>query len=480
MIEKEGEMVKRIAGKEFKEMLRDGRFRWASAIVFALLLASMVMGAKHHREVRRQHDLAQAETRDQWLRQPAKNPHSAAHYGIYAFKPKMLPAMLDRGVDPFTGQAVWLEAHKQNEFKFRPAQDSTAVQRFGELTAATVMQLLIPLLIVLLSFSAFAGEREQGTLRQLLSLGVKKTDLAWGKALGIAGALGALIVPATAIGVVALGLASENGLMAASASRMAVMFASYLLYFGVFIGVSLAVSARAPSSRLALVTLLAFWILNGLIAPRAAADIARRAYPTPSAFAFQQSIDHEMQGGPDGHDTADKRAEALKQRVLKQYGVDKIEALPVSFAGVSLQEGEEHGNVIFDKHYTALWNQFERQNRLKQMAAFFAPMLAINSLSMGLAGTDFAQHRDFAAAAEQYRRMLVKMMNDDMTYNAGKSDFSYLAQPAVWQKVPDFEYAAPSTAWALRHQTISLAMLALWFVAATAAALGATGKMRVD
>ena len=132
-------MITRIARKEFTEMLRDGRFRRASAIVFALLLASIMMGAKHHREVKRQHELAQAETRDQWLWQPAKNPHSAAHNGIYAFKPKMLPAMLDRGVDPFTGQAVWLEAHKQNEFRFRPAQDSTAVQRFGELTAATVM-----------------------------------------------------------------------------------------------------------------------------------------------------------------------------------------------------------------------------------------------------------------------------------------------------------------------------------------------------
>jgi ABC-2 type transport system permease protein len=473
-------MVTRIARKELIEMLRDGRFRWAAAIVFALLLASIMIGAKHHREVKRQHDLAQAETRDQWLRQPAKNPHSAAHYGIYAFKPKMLPAMLDRGVDPFTGQAAWLEAHKQNEFKFRPAQDSTAVQRFGALTAATVMQLLIPLLIILLSFSSFAGEREQGTLRQLLSLGVKKTDLAWGKALGIAGALGALVIPATFIGITALALTSENGLLVASASRLAVMFAGYLLYFGIFVGVSLAVSARVPSSRLALVALLAFWIVNVLIAPRAVADIAKRVYPTPSAFAFQQAIDREMQSGPDGHDSADKRAEALKQRVLKQYGVDKLEALLISFAGISLQEGEDHGNVIFDKHYGALWNQFERQNRLKQASAILAPMMAINALSMGMAGTDFAQHRDFAAVAEQYRRMLVKMMNDDMTYNAGKSDFGYLAQPAVWSKVPEFKYDAPSTIWALRHQTISLSLLALWFVAAIAAALWATAKMRVD
>lgn len=473
-------MVTRIARKEFTEMLRDGRFRWAAAIVFALLLASIVMGAKHHREVKRQHDLAQAETRDQWLRQPAKNPHSAAHYGVYAFKPKMLPAMLDRGVDPFMGQAVWLEAHKQNEFKFRPAQDSTAVQRFGELTASTVMQLLIPLLIVLLSFSAFTGEREQGTLRQLLSMGVKKTDLAWGKALGIASALGVLVIPAAVIGVIALALTSENGMLTASASRMGGMFASYLLYFGVFIGVSLAVSARAASSRLALVILLAFWIVNGLIAPRAVSDLAKRVHPTPSAFAFQQAIDNDLRNGVDGHNSQDKRAEELKQRVMRQYGVDKLETLPVSFAGISLQEGEEYGNLVFEKHYGNLWDTFGRQNALKQTSAIFAPMLAINSVSMGLAGTDFAQHRDFASAAESYRRMLVKMMNDDMTYNAGKTDFGYLAQPAVWQKVPDFEYDAPSTGWVLRHQTISLSLLALWFVAAVVAALWATAKMRVD
>jgi ABC-2 type transport system permease protein len=187
-----------------------------------------------------------------------------------------------------------------------------------------------------------------------------------------------------------------------------------------------------------------------------------------------------MNNGIDGHNPADKRAEELKQRVMKQYGVDKLEALPVNFAGVSLQEGEEHANVVFDLHYSRLWDTFQRQNRLKQASAVFAPMLAINSISMGMAGTDFAQHRDFAEAAEAYRRMLVKMMNDDMTYNAGKADYAYIAQPALWRQAPDFEYAAPSTAWALGHQTISLALLALWLVAAAAAALIATAKMRVE
>ena len=464
-------MIRRIAQKEMTEMVRDGRFRWAAAIVLLLLLVSLLMGAKNYRDIKRQHDLAQTETRDQWLHQPAKNPHSAAHYGIYAFKPKMLAAMLDRGVDPYVGQSVWLEAHKQNEFRFRPAQDSTAVQRFGELTAATVLQLLIPLLIILLAFSAFVGEREQGTLRQLLSMGVRQSDLVWGKALGVTGALGLLLVPATLIGATALVLTAENGLPTATLPRLAWMTLGYLLYFSIFIGLTLAVSAAARSSQMALVILLGFWIVNGLIAPRAITDVVRRVYATPSAFSFQQTIDREMQSGPDGHDSADKRNAALRERVLRQYGVDRIEALPVNFTGLSLQESEEHGNAVFDRHYGALWERFEQQNRLKQAAALIAPMLAAQSLSMGMAGTDFFHHRNFASAAENYRRMLIKKMNDDLTYNGINRDTPYLAQPALWETVEEFQYQAPSTRTALGQQRLSLLILGLWSLASLTAAI---------
>ncbi|MBX3276726.1 MAG: DUF3526 domain-containing protein [Acidobacteria bacterium] len=469
-----------VARKEFTEMMRDGRFRWAAAIVLGLLLAALVMGWKHHREVSRQHEAARRETREQWLHQGAKNPHSAAHYGIYAFKPKMLPALLDRGVEPYTGVAVWLEAHKQNEFKYRPAADAAAVARFGELTASTVMQLLMPLLIILLLFPAFAGEREQGTLRQLLSIGARRTDLAIGKVLGVAGALGVLLLPATMLGTAALALAADDGAVGASAGRLVMMGVGYLLYFGIFVGISLAVSAAAASSRMALVVLLGFWIVNGMIAPRAAADLARQLHPTPSAFEFAQQIDRDMKNGLDGHDPADKRAQDLQRRVLAQYGVSKIEDLPVNFAGISLQEAEEHGNKVYEKHYSALWETFERQEILKRSLGVIAPMLSIRSISAGFAGTDFSHHRDFASSAENYRRVLVKAMNDDMTFNAGRSDYAYQAGPELWSSVDDFSYTAPTARWVLRRQAMSAVLLALWFVAAMGAAMGAAARVRVD
>lgn len=461
-------------------MTRDGRFRWTAAIVLSLLLAALAAGWKHYREVNAQHESARRITREHWLAQTEKNPHSAAHYGVYAFKPKMLLSLAERGVDPYTGVTTLLEAHKQNDFKYRPAQDATAAQRFGELTAAAILQLLLPLLIILLSFSAFAGEREQGTLRQLLSLGVNRRDLALGKSLGVASALILLLIPATAVGVTALALASENGAFQATVPRILLMAAGYMLYFGVFISLSLAVSARARSSRTALVILLGFWIVNSLIAPRAASDIAKRLHPTPSAFELAARISNDMKNGLDGHDPADRRAEELKAKVLAQYGVSKVEDLPINFDGVALQEGEEHGNLVFDRHYSELWDAFRRQNKVYKTSAVFAPMLILQSFSMGMAGTDFEHHVNFQRTAEDYRRMLVKAMNDDMTVNSKTDTWStYLRGQDLWQQVPDFSYTAPDIGWALKNHAWDIGLLALWFIAAALAALFATKGMRV-
>lgn len=472
------EMTGRIARKEFVEMFRDGRFRGAGAIVFALLAGALLLGWQNHREVSAQHRAAQEATRAQWLQQGKKNPHSAAHYGVYAFKPQVPLSLVDHGTDPYTGVAVWLEAHKQNEFKYRPAQDATAVQRLGELTGATVLQLLVPLLIVLLAFNAFSGERELGTLRQLLSLGVSPGQLAAGKGLGVAAALGVWMAPAAVLGSVAIVAASGGSEVMASGPRVAWMAASYLLYFGAFTGISLAVSAWAPSSRVALMVLLGFWMMNGLVAPRVAADLAKTWNPSPSAFAFAQQMQAALAKGSDGHDPG-ARAKALEAQLLKKYNVDRPEALPVNLLGVRLQDSEDHGNEVFDSSYGALWENFAEQNRVHQRVAWFAPGLAMRSISMGFAGTDFAQHAHFAKAAEEYRRMIQRTMNEELTYRAPATGAPYLAGAELWNKVPPFAYSAPEASWVAERQAPALGVMAGWFLGSVLLAGWAARRIRV-
>jgi ABC-2 type transport system permease protein len=451
-------MLTTIIRKEFTETMRDGRVRTAAVALLLLLGGSLLYGVRQTRVLSAERDTARQLTRTHWVSQAPKNPHSAAHYGIYAFKPRATLATLDDGVDPYVGVTTWLEAHKQNEFQFRPAQDATSAQRFGALTAATALQLLVPLLIVLLGFSAFAGEREQGTLRQVLSLGVRPATLGAGKALGIAAALGVVLVPATVLGVIAM-----TGIGAGSdMTRVLILVGAYLAYYVAWLGLTLTISAFAKTGRVALAGSLGIWMLVSILTPRLMTDVVRSVHPTPSAAAFAASMKRDLDGGVDGHGGAAERDRLFRTAVLKKYGVDSISQLPVSFTGLSLEESERHGNEVFDEHYAELWNTFARQERLRELSAIASPVMAMRSLSMALAGTDVAQHVHFQSAAEQYRRQLMTAMNGEITVKGVGANANFKGDSTTWAKVAPFAYEAPAVGWVLQRHVTALLMLGGW------------------
>jgi ABC-2 type transport system permease protein len=471
-------VISRVARKEFTEMTRDGRYRWAAGLVFALLLMALLSGWLRYAETRKQHEAARLAERERWLNQGEKSPHSGAHYGVYVFKPLMPLSVIDNGIKPYVGSAAHLEAHNQNIFQYKPAEDSTSARRFGELTAATTFQTLIPLLIILLAYATFAGEREQGTLRQLLSLGVRRRDLALGKALGATAPLLVALIPAAIVGAVTLGLVSGVQALFGYAARLLLMALGYLAYFGSFVGLTLTVSAFAATARQALLALLAFWFIGCLMAPPVVTDVARLLHPDPTALDFAAAIREDRLRVTTWY----QRLAKVEARLLQRYGVESAEKLPVSPKGVALMEEEAEGDRIQEARFNALDEAHARQSRVYQFAALVAPLLAVRSLSAGLAGTDYAQHRHFAEAAEQYRRQLVKIMNEDDAANSKPDAAPYLPTLRgrdLWEKVHPFEYTPPSLGWVVQRQLHNIVILLCWLAASSAAAWIAVAKLKV-
>ena len=451
-------MILRIARKELTETLRDGRFRWAATIVFALLLASLLVGWKHYRDVETQRSISQQSDRDLWENQGEKNQHSAAHFGAYAFKPTLSLALVDQGVLPYTGVSVFMEAHSVKDAAFRPAEDATAAQRLGSLTAASTLQLLIPFILILLSFSAFAGERERGTLRQLLSLGVRPRTLATGKALGLAAPLALIVIPATIIGVLAIALLSGDSGAIWSGARVAMLVGIYLLYFAIILGVCLVTSATARSSRSALVILLGFWLTTSFIAPRVATDIADAAHPIPSPIEFEADVDAAMDELPGWYD----RVSAIESRLMAEHGVDTAEEIPASVAGYALLEAERDETDVRRTQLARLDALYGAQSTVTQATSFFSPLLAVQLLSMGMAGSDYPHHQHFVRAAETYRYDLVQTLNQDMVdVNAS---WDYTAGADFWSSLPPFSYTSPDAKWAAGHYRLAMLALGFWFL----------------
>lgn len=438
--------------KEFKEVRRDGRLLTCVLIVFALVTAAGAAGWQHGRDLERQRLAAAQAERARWLDQGENNPHNAAHYGVYVFRPQSALATLDPGIVDFVGQSVWLEAHRQNESVYRPAQDATAAQRFAPLTAAMALQLFGPLLIILLGFNAVAGEREQGTLRQVLSQGADLRGWILGKSALLLGVALFVLMPA---GIASVFAGDDLPLLWSRALPYA---AVYFLYLAIFAGLTLAVSARTESARTSLAILLSLWAFSCILAPRAVASIAESLYPLPAANEWRAALRADLKAGHLSEQT-------IKADLMRRHGVDKVEDLPVNWRGVLIQRNEEASNEVFDRHFGRIFDQIRRQDEIYQWGALISPLLALQTLSMALAGTDFEHHRHFLRAAEDHRRRMQWILNEDLSRHLEKDWGEYQASPELWGRIPEFRYESPPFRdLAGRYRTAAFLLLA-WSVA---------------
>lgn len=472
-------MIFAIARKEFLDAWRDGRFRIAAVIIVALLGVALLLGWQQVHRARTERTAAAALERENWLNQGEKNAHSAGHYGVYVFKPLAPLAVFDRGLEHFVGTTVFLEAHRQNQAAFLPAQDATAMRRFGDLTAATGLQLLAPLLVVLLTFGTLAGERERGTLRQVLSLGVRPRDLMLGKALGLGAAIALLLLPVFLFGGVALSkLAGDTSGQAWV--RTVWLTGAYAIYLGAILALCIAVSAVAPSARAALAILLVCWAANGVLAPRLGADVAQRFLPTPKLVEFETAMQKAVAEGLDGHSPRQQQLQEFARRTLEKYGKTTLEELPFNFNGLVMLESERLAGEVFDHHFGRLWDRLESQNRLVTWAGLAAPLLGLRSASMALAGTDFTHHRHFVTAAERHRRDFVRVLNEHTMNNTGGGHHGGVASRDLWEKLPAFQYSPPPPAHGLRAATPGLVVLLLWGVGAWLILFLVTPRLKPD
>ncbi len=478
-------MIAAIARKEFSEIVRDGRFKWTAGIMALLLLTAMAAGYQKYSAYMDMQRLSQDQTNAQWLNQGDKNPHAGAHYGNYAFKPAGPLAFFDNGINNYVGVALFMEAHKQHFATGRPASDQSSIGRFGDLSGAMILQLLMPLLIIFLGFTAFSGERESGTLRQVLSMGVSNRQLLWGKALGIGSVIVLIVGLCVAAGGLALSLTDLSMENESLGARVTLMALSYALYGAIFLFLTLAVSAWAKNARTALMVLIGFWAFAAFLAPKAAVEISKVVHPTPAFGKWMADMRSHQMRGIDGVPPF-VRFEQESKALFAEYGAESVAELPVYVGALRLQKFEEYDFPVFEQHYGQLRDSYTSQRRLQDRIGVVAPTLPLRALSMALAGTDLIRHVDFADAAEAYRRDMVFKVNDYLGKAAVSLNTGYgggnvlVADEAVFAMVPPFKFESQGLGATLAEHAGNFIGLVLWLAAALGLALWSVRRLKAE
>lgn len=455
-------MIVKTFVKETKELLREGRVRISIIIVLALLGVAVFISSQQYQQVNEQYETAKQTERGNWDSQGAKNPHSAAHYGTYAFKPKYPLSLVDQGVDKYVGTSIFLEAHARHEAQFSAAADQTGLARFGDLTPDFILLFIIPLLIILLGYNSFTKEREMGTLTLLKSQGITNWKWMLGKWMALFTPIVLIAFILFLIAGIVLSRLENFGVF--QWDSLLVMFLVYVVFYAVFINIVLLISAKAKKSGIALVLSLSIWILACLVAPKVATNIAQAQYPYPTTQEFEARVQSDIDKGLDGHNPWSEESKKLEREVLEEYGVDSLNQLPFNFDGYRMQKGEEHQAEVYFKHYQYLKKQYTNQSNVYKSLAGVSPFLPTRFLSMSVAHTDYGTHWSFSDAAEKYRITTQEFLNNHFAENSEYGDWSWQASPEFWQKLPPFEYTPPSLQETLQNNNSNILILGGWFL----------------
>ena len=121
---------------------------------------------------------------------------------------------------------------------------------------------------------------------------------------------------------------------------------------------------------------------------RDAPDIAANAHALPTRLETDIAIQEDLRRLGDSHNPDDPFFTAFKQKMLRQYGVSRVEDLPVNYKGLLAVEGEKLTSRLFDDYADRSFAVQAAQSGLMNGFGLISPTVALRRLSMAAAGTD--------------------------------------------------------------------------------------------
>ena len=274
---------------------------------------------------------------------------------------------------------------------------------YGPLDLVFVVAVVMSFLAVILTYGAVAGEKEQGTLRQVLSNSVPRAEFLLAKA--TANGLVLLIPFLLALAASLVLLEVQGNPVAAvpgawTSIGLAVLIA--VLFIGAFFSLGLLVSALTKQAVPALVALLLLWVFLYGVYPRLSSAAAQIAAPVRS-------------GARVALEKAQVRRNIEKERDAE---VDRLlKTLPDNIDSDAYKQGEKTQAEIRDRYQARLeesWRTLERdvetrQKRRNALAVTIARLSPVTSFIRPLAElsrTGWLEYEQFLGGVRRFEEVL--------------------------------------------------------------------------
>jgi ABC-type transport system involved in multi-copper enzyme maturation permease subunit len=216
-----------------------------------------------------------------------------------------------------------------------------------------IVTILLSLIALLFSYDSICGEKEDGTLRLMLSNKLSKAKMILGKIIGGTLTLFLPFLFSLLIGLLIIHLNPRISWSGANWGALSLIVLGSILYFTFFYCLGLFISSRHRSSSSSIMTSLFVWVILILLIPNLSPYLASFLSPTPSKIKVERDIERI---------TMDERDE-LMRKMWREKLTELYKQYPILDENKSLTQAEQEKKAVEDpaykKAYQILSEQFK-------------------------------------------------------------------------------------------------------------------------
>ena len=266
--------------------------------------------------------------------------------------------------------------------------DNPTTLSTGSFDVAMVIIVLMPLLMIAISFDVLAGERARSSLAMVLSAPLKQTELVWTRLVF----RNVLVWLAAAAAMLLLAFANDIG--GDRYTRFGLWLGASFVYALVWLSLIACCVARFRSAMATAGSLVGLWLLFTLAVPATISTLSEALYPTPSRLALLSEVRSAQA------ETERELAELTEGLLLDhaEQSVDSEEEVPSFYRAAFLanQAARESVRPIVEGFEQARAGR----DRTLQWAQYLSPSVVAQRLLMLSAGADLDRQHRFQAQVQ--------------------------------------------------------------------------------
>jgi len=337
-----------------------------------------------------------------------------------------------------------------------------------ELDWSFIIKIILSLYVILLGYASVSGEKEQGTLRLVLSNSIGRVKLLVAKYLSILLTVVVPLVTGLVFSLIIIGIFNPKILTFNVLSRILVMLLLTLVYLSLFAFLSLMISSLIHRSSLVLLVLLALWVLFAVIIPNASDVLSQRFSKIPSEYQMAKREEPMIK------QQVWARIDEIREKAGR--GEIKTEEEVKKETDRAFEEGQEGIN----SHYKNYENAMKQRAATAHNMSRISPTALFQYASENIAQTGVKSEEHFIEDINNYAHIYDNYVLKKVGKLVGTSKWQFSStievngksvniespNPVEYQgdksDFPHFVESQPSLARSLRDALFDIAGLIVW------------------